>query len=133
MLNTRPVDAWYKSFEATALEILKWRDYALQPFIERLCRYLVLGTDLYDREGLQRAYLQHYEHVREICNERKREWVEVELGEGWPRLCRFLGRSVPDGEYPRVYDKRAFMEAHEQLRVSGEEKGRGQFERIGWN
>ncbi len=133
VVNTRPVDSWYKSFESTVLEVLQWRDYRLQPFISRLCRYLVPGTDLDDREGLKRAYLEHYEYVRKICVERKRIWIEIELGEGWPRLCQFLGKDVPSHEYPKVYNKEAFMEAHEQLRVSEESEDPRKFERIGWN
>lgn len=34
--------------------------------------------------------------------------LEVEIGEGWERMCKFLGKEVPGYPYPRVNDKEEF-------------------------
>jgi hypothetical protein len=42
--------------------------------------------------------------VRRWAEERGREVLVYEVREGWGPLCKFLGREVPEGEFPRSDD-----------------------------
>ena len=59
---------------------------------------------------------EHYEQVRTLLREdaeargRKVEakLLDYQVGEGWERLCEFLGKDVPQQEFPRVNDSTVF-------------------------
>lgn len=61
-----------------------------------------------DREYAVRVFTEHDDAVRRhVPAERL---LEYRAGEGWDRLCAFLGVPVPDGEFPRLNDAAAFQE-----------------------
>jgi hypothetical protein len=59
----------------------------------------------FDVELARRRYTEHTESVREYFKDRPGDLLEVcwENGEGWERLCAFLGRAVPETPFPHVY------------------------------
>ena len=38
--------------------------------------------------------------------------LEYHVKEGWGPLCEFLGKDVPEGEFPRANDAKAFVQIH---------------------
>lgn len=51
-------------------------------------------------------YEEHYEAIkREVSPDRL---LEFEVKEGWGPLCAFLGKEVPEVEFPRVNDSKDF-------------------------
>ena len=47
-----------------------------------------------------RYYSGYYDHVRRAIPPHRR--LDYHLGSGWAPLCEFLGREIPDVEFPRV-------------------------------
>jgi hypothetical protein len=111
----RDIESWFKSYQV-----------AWKPFDDRFAKRIVKKLDdqmaaalpLYDaitrgwfqaktkkellanERGLYKA---HYEMIREVCP--KERLLEFKLGDGWGPLCEFLGKEIPDVEFPRVNDK----------------------------
>ena len=61
-----------------------------------------------DRDFAVRVFTEHIDAVRrEVPAERL---LEYEVKQGWEPLCAFLGRPVPQEEFPRLNDSAAFAE-----------------------
>lgn len=72
-------------------------------------------TDIFDRA--REAYIRHYREVREIMENRPGMLLELQLTDGWAPLCAFLDKDVPNEEFPRVNEMKAYAErAREQQR-----------------
>ena len=53
------------------------------------------------------VYHEHYTAIRaKVPRERL---LEFRLGEGWKPLCEFLGKDVPETEFPRINDAKDFQ------------------------
>ncbi|KAI3579955.1 hypothetical protein IWW34DRAFT_620251 [Fusarium oxysporum f. sp. albedinis] len=107
-------------FEATWLQkFLTW--YVLRFRALHAMRKVLAGffsVDEYSVEAItpaiaRHAYEEFYSKVREaVPNERR---LEYSLGDGWEPLCEFLGKDVPDVEFPRVNDRKTHSEDMERL------------------
>jgi hypothetical protein len=83
----------------------------------RLYNEHLWGNDcpVYGRE----AYRKHNEEVRAEAREADRELLEYDVSQGWAPLCKFLGKTVPEGvSFPRVDDWKEY-----KARVKEEESG----------
>ena len=112
ILQCRPVDSWYKSFRATAVEILGWRLYGLNTLLRKIEGHLFPGCDFRNEQQMKASYLKYYEMVEKLCIDEPRTWMRMDLGEGWERMCRFLEKDIANHDYPRLYDSRTFLETH---------------------
>ncbi|OAP62185.1 hypothetical protein AYL99_04388 [Fonsecaea erecta] len=91
---------WYIAtwmFPSTRLLVLqiapKWEEQNRQLYNATV--YRTPSTDIYYR---------HNEYCRRVVP--KERLLEYRAGEGWERLCEFLGKEVPSGqEYPRLFAK----------------------------
>ena len=54
----------------------------------------------------EKGFVEHNEMVKRVCKEKGREVLVYQVGEGWERLCAFLGKEVPEREYPHVNDRK---------------------------
>ncbi|KAK5126674.1 hypothetical protein LTR85_009608 [Meristemomyces frigidus] len=126
ILNTRPVDAWYRSANETCGEVLRdpsLRMFALagDPFCSRwtpMVRALWsgffgipdgpfgFGGDLMNEDILKRRYVEHYEMVGRLVP--KERLYEKDITEGWVGMCEFLGKPIPAVPYPRMNDREEF-------------------------
>lgn len=131
ILSTRDEDAWvksmkmlYHSFANPSWRLRKmWANWTGADWkwgvraVDQFC-IEYYGPDP-ETDGRWR-YREHNELVRKVCAEtpgRLLEW-NVENGDGWEKLCEFLGEHVPDCEYPAGNDAKAYwmrMEKHEQF------------------
>jgi hypothetical protein len=59
-------------------------------------------------EKSKTPFVQHYESVRKMVP--KQRLLEYEVGEGWDRLCAFLGKDVPDTQFPHVNDTKTITQ-----------------------
>ena len=55
----------------------------------------------------------HYQRVRKACP--KDRLLEFNLGDGWDKLCPFLGVDQPEGPYPRINDGPFFTAFHASI------------------
>ena len=65
------------------------------------------GTDSYDPELCMAAFDRHTESVRKYFEGREQDLLilNVTEGDGWDKLCPFLGKPVPEVEFPVRYKK----------------------------
>ncbi|USW58263.1 hypothetical protein Slin15195_G115820 [Septoria linicola] len=62
--------------------------------------------DLYRKA--KQAYVRHYKTVRESV--KPELLLDFQFKDGWKPLCEFLGKEVPDVEFPRINDAASYRE-----------------------
>jgi hypothetical protein len=80
----------------------------------------VYGGTRYERERFRRAYETHERSVREYFRERPADLLVLDIcaGEGWERLCPFLGCEIPDTPFPRANEwMHLLLRASEEIAV----------------
>jgi hypothetical protein len=113
ILTMRDPDSWYKSMQRILLQrqaMLK--NTVPNEFYQKridmtdviLKKSELLNPETFvDEEYTKALYLKHYQEVMEKVPEEK--LLVMELGEGWDRLCKFLGKEVPEVPYPNLNTK----------------------------
>ncbi len=116
ILVERDVDDWYQSMDKAVIrsswspwlnflaDVDPWLVGPLRDCHHRWIRgWWKAGSEEEMREKAREMYREHYALVRRITP--KERLLEYRLGEGWGPLCRFLGKEVPEVEFPNVNDK----------------------------
>ncbi|CAO3629777.1 unnamed protein product [Mucor hiemalis] len=117
LLTVRSVDSWYKSVGNTMTRaVIEMPETDPQdpyfPF-RRLAKTVALNgyasdpLKFADEERLTKLFLDHVEEVKRVVP--ADQLLILELGEGWDRLCHFLGKEVPDVPYPSVNSTADFV------------------------
>lgn len=95
--------SWLQSF--IAWNIMRFR----APHAMRKVHAGFFSADEYSLESIEPrardAYEEYYRTVREAVPIESGRRLEYTLGDGWEPLCEFLGKEVPDVEFPRVNDR----------------------------
>ncbi len=91
-------------------------------FLDKLMTGVFGGRERFETTGKE-TYVKMLEEVRSLVPEDRR--LEYRMGEGWERLCAFLGQDVPEGDFPRVNESENFLERVGVMK-------RAAFERIAW-
>lgn len=114
VLVIRDFDPWFKSINEGVLKAL-WNPAAtfainvIEPIIGSeagpASRKLMLGLfrarDVDEcRHNAKDAYDSHHRELREAVS--PGQLLEYRMGDGWEPLCKFLGKPVPEGEFPWV-------------------------------
>ncbi|KAF4959464.1 hypothetical protein FGADI_1685 [Fusarium gaditjirri] len=125
----RKFEDWWPSFHSALLvsvfgvtwlqKFLMW--YVLRFRALHAMRKILAGffsVDEYSIEAItpeiaRHTYHEFYRKVREVVPDDRR--LEYSLGEGWEPLCKFLGKDVPDVEFPRINDRKTHSEDIERL------------------
>ncbi|AEV83845.1 hypothetical protein ACWT_2596 [Actinoplanes sp. SE50] len=120
VLTVRDPDDWYASAERTIWAASR-RPAApgLTAMREMVDATNWVGT--FDGRFGDRAYAievfnRHNAAVRETVPAER--LLEYRIGDGWEPLCAFLGRPVPDEDFPRLNDTAAFQERLSGLGLS---------------
>ncbi|KAF5702320.1 efflux pump antibiotic resistance [Fusarium mundagurra] len=107
-------------FEATWLQkFLAWHVLGFRAL--HAMRKILAGffsVDEYSVEAItpdiaRKTYEEFYSNVRTAVPQERR--LEYSLGDGWEPLCEFLGKDVPNVEFPRVNDRKTHSEDMERL------------------
>ncbi|KAG0184716.1 hypothetical protein DFQ28_010661 [Apophysomyces sp. BC1034] len=123
ILTIRSADSWYNSICKTIFKIRKI------PFPEgfpesrrkmmELGRAVMLNGYFKDdpvrepnKEELCKMFNDHIEEVKRVIPPDR--LLIMELGEGWERLCKFLGKEIPDEPYPRLNEREGFVDRYEK-------------------
>jgi hypothetical protein len=111
ILTVRPFDAWVKSMSAlwrrtlgiTEFEALK-SALAGPGALRHGSEFRAINRRLYfDYGSYREAYDAHTERVRRFFGEKPADrFLEFNVfaGDGWPKLCAFLGLEAPSGPFP---------------------------------
>lgn len=107
ILTERDLNSWVKSCQYNHVwpgDYVSNKGIRLFPHIRKiLCLHRnVYGTERFHQESFRQAYEEHYEAVIEHFGRKRRELLVMNIcaGEGWERLCEFLGVPVPDVPFP---------------------------------
>ncbi|HEY2177457.1 MAG TPA: sulfotransferase [Caulobacteraceae bacterium] len=107
--TVRDPDTWFDSTQATIFAPGSFADAPpepLKPFFESISG--AFGGHLHDRDFMTDYFRRHTaEVVATIPPERL---LVYEVGEGWERLCAFLGVPVPDTPYPSENTRAQFQD-----------------------
>ena len=99
VLNTRPVDDWYASMSSTILHARATFD----PQNDRDAWAAWMRNEFdsdFEANG-RKAYIRHEERIKKAMKDKGADLLVYEVKEGWDPLCRFLGKEIPQEDFPR--------------------------------
>jgi hypothetical protein len=101
ILTIREMDSWLASVENNSRAMAPW--WADKPHVPALHRTL-FGTETFDRKKYADAYRHHESEVREYFSGRETDLLILDIcsGEGWEKLCPFLGKPIPTVPFPKT-------------------------------
>ena len=97
----RPLDPWLDSCRRHfTADLSQKRIVQDQVHLNDLCD-AVYGYHIYDEPGYRNAYLKHDAEVMALHGGQPNFMVyDLTQGDGWAPLCDFLGKPVPDIDFP---------------------------------
>jgi len=109
ILTTREPDKWYKSMADTIIastiypSIGQWVNNKIFNFERRfqhMAKHILIRQfeDNYTRDNMVKVFNNHIKSVKALCP--KEKLLKFEVKEGWKPLCDFLGKPIPDCEFP---------------------------------
>jgi len=100
ILTLRERDAWLKSCRKQFTEKLaeKQNDAHKHLFLD------LYGTDVFDEQKFSRGYEDFVEKALKFFERRPHDLLVIDIadGEGWEKLCAFLGKPIPDVPFPKA-------------------------------
>jgi Sulfotransferase domain len=116
------VEKWYKSFDEAILQtnfgpLSDFILYIVEPIIGSRgtisIRKMLLGffrAQNVDeiRSCAKTRYVEHYETIRKTVP--KEQLLNFKLTDGWGPLCAFLGKDIPDADFPWVNETKAVQD-----------------------
>lgn len=105
ILTVRDETKWLKSIQGLwNPKINPWYDWDKQPFSHQIHKALYGRTD-FDAQTFLQKYRQHNAEVQDYFKNRPQDLLvlNMEAGAGWPELCPFLNKPIPDQPYPVEY------------------------------
>ena len=93
----RDIEKWLKSCEKHFTGLMHT---GIMPQLEEE----LFGTQLYDREKFKNTYEKHHKEVLNYFKDRPDDLLVMDIskGEGWEKLCGFLGREIPETPFPHA-------------------------------
>ncbi|KAJ7203985.1 P-loop containing nucleoside triphosphate hydrolase protein [Mycena rebaudengoi] len=121
ILTNRDPDKWWKSYDESLGGMLRSQTFPVTEWLDpqhfgkvipvaRRSAHLAFNCDprTVKKEDAKACFVAHYKNVRHMVPEER--LLEYRVGEGWGRLCEFLGDEVPEVDFPRTNDTRAILE-----------------------
>lgn len=102
VLTVRETEAWLSSCERYPAFSVDSRPSQRPKF--RALRQKIYGCDCFDRALFAQTSQRHYSQVVEYFRNRPQDLLILDIakGEGWEKLCPFLGKPVPTSPFPRT-------------------------------
>ena len=96
ILTTRPFEEWIERRRKKAADRGRVQKWVLDTRIK------MYGTTQFNEQKLKQAYYDHHKNVEAYFKHRPKDILTVPLREDkkWTRLCAFLGKDVPNADYP---------------------------------
>ncbi|GAN11286.1 conserved hypothetical protein [Mucor ambiguus] len=128
LLTVRSAESWYKSAKNTihkaALLGLNAPEGSHMARFKRMTTTVCLDGLLADKEAfadeekMKKIYLDHIEDVKKTVPAER--LLIMELGEGWTRMCNFLGKEIPKEPYPSTNSTEEFSKIISGLKENTE-------------
>ncbi len=112
ILTVRELDGWLKSCSHHFRQPLEPGTWGTEQ-IERL-----YGTTVFDPQKFAEGYGRHQQAVLDYFRDRPADLlvIDISAGEGWERLCPFLGRPIPKQPFPRENVSRSWSRVLRKVR-----------------
>lgn len=107
IVTYRELDSWLKSCSRhfrTKGNVITIRDPRVI-FEYAFSRGAIYGVSQYDENAFREAYKRYHRDIRSYFAGREDQvlWINIVGGEGWPKLCDFLGKPEPkDVPFPHL-------------------------------
>jgi hypothetical protein len=119
VLTLREKDAWLRSCEMHwRLMSQWWHNFPQFKKFHEFISACVYGTHNFNRSRFSFVYDMHVRNVREYFKGRRGDLLLMDIcgGDGWEKLCAFLGMPVPDAAFPHANEwMHLLMQASEEL------------------
>jgi len=94
ILCTRELESWMKSCRESVM--------FYGSFFTRQSRFMLYGATYFDETIWREAHQKYYTEVYKYFANRKDDLLvmNIRAGDGWTKLCRWLGKDVPDMPFP---------------------------------
>ena len=105
VLTVREPEAWLRSCETHwRLMMSWWHNFPQFKKFHEFVGACAYGTVGFSRERFLFVYETHARNVREYFKDRPRDLLVMDIcgGEGWERLCPFLGSETPAAPFPHA-------------------------------
>lgn len=93
----RPISPWIASYARCWAKVPEDAEY--HPVIVRTYKKLY-GQETFDREAWEKGYARHALLVLMHFDSSRLLKMDITNGDGWKKLCPFLGKPVPDEPFP---------------------------------
>lgn len=105
ILTTREIESWLRSAELHWQLMMDWWQH--YPDFKRFTEFIsacVYGTIGFSRERFAFVYRTHLDNVQRYFAARPDDLLVLDIcgGQGWERLCPFLGLAAPDRPFPHA-------------------------------
>ena len=107
ILTTREKNAWLASMARHYKDkhtFFDASDNQVQMQIRRFLRAAVYGCLSFEERRMGYVFDQHLRNVREYFLDRPQDLLSLDItaGDGWEKLCPFLGKPIPGEPFPSV-------------------------------
>jgi Sulfotransferase domain len=107
ILTVRPEDDWFASIKSTLYHA--YQNFPKTPLASAYHHHI--WKDDFPNTG-PTSYREHNQGVRDAAE--GHNFLEYSVSEGWEPLCEFLGKPVPEGNFPRSDDWAAYKAEHHE-------------------
>lgn len=113
ILTMRDPDSWYESARGTIFEAGELNAHHPDPTKRKNLHYDIFehtfGGRFWEKEHVLEVYRKHIEHVIEVVQGER--LLKFDIKNGWEPLCSFLKKAVPDEPFPKVNERKEFIDS----------------------
>lgn len=104
ILTTRDMDSWLVSVQKHWQTAPTFENEPIKREFQEFIRAAVYGTIEFNKERFQYVYELHYKNVLDYFKYRQNDLLVIDIcnGEGYEKLCPFLGLPVLDEPFPHA-------------------------------
>jgi len=98
ILTVREEDDWLKSCKKYLSKVPAKYEY------RKLVRTSVYGMYNFNKERWKFVLQRHLKEVKDYFKGREDDLLIINIcdGEGWEKLCKFLGKDIPNKDFPKI-------------------------------
>jgi hypothetical protein len=132
ILVDRDIESWYKSMEPLidsnfrlGMLMSAWLDPFYTGRLRKITRrnmalmyHARTGSEA--KANARQAFKDHYAKIKMAAP--KDQLLEYKLGSGWEPLCKFLGKPIPDTEFPKLSESKLFLKMADAVSMKCDER-----------